>query len=91
MRLYQIGLALIFAAVIIPIILFLAIALQAAQQAGGRVIWGGAVVVFPFPIALVFGNEPSIISALSWIAVALFIVFLVLAIIWAIRWSRARQ
>ncbi len=88
MRLYQIGLLLIIIAVLIPL---LAIILLALTTPPAEVTWGGAVLVFPIPIAIVIGNKPSIITALSWIMVAVFIVMIILYIITLLYHRRLRQ
>jgi len=82
MRLYQVGLALIFAAVLIPII---AIVLTALTTQPSGVTWGGAILVFPIPIAIVLGNKPTIVTALSWVMLVIFVIFLVLFIVMLLR------
>ncbi|WP_291765593.1 hypothetical protein [Caldivirga sp. UBA161] len=75
MRLHQVGLLLVIIAVLIPLIAIILLALT-TQPTG--VTWGGAVLVFPIPIAIVIGNKPSIITALSWVMVAVFIIMIIL-------------
>jgi uncharacterized membrane protein len=82
MRLYQVGLALIFAAVLIPII---AIILTALSTQPSGVTWGGAILVFPIPIAIVMGNKPTVVTALSWVMLAVFVILLVLFIVTLLR------
>ncbi len=88
MRLYQVGLLLIIIAALIPLAAIILLALS-TQTTG--VTWGGAVLVFPIPVAIVVGNKPSIITTLSWVMVAVFIIMAALYIIALIQYRRSRQ
>lgn len=78
MKLYQVGLILIFAAVLLPVV---AIILAALTTQPTGVTWGGAILVFPIPITIVLGNSPSLVTLLSWVMLAIFVVFLILFLV----------
>ena len=88
MRLHQVGLLLVIIALLIPLLTIILLALT-TQSTG--VTWGGAVLVFPIPIAIVIGNKPSIITALSWVMAAVFIIMIILYIITLLYHRRLMQ
>ncbi|ABW02410.1 hypothetical protein [Caldivirga maquilingensis] len=88
MRLYQVGLILIIIAVLIPLLAVILLALTAPSTG---VTWGGAVLVFPIPVAIVIGNKPSIITALSWVMVVVFIAMIIIYIITLLYHRRLSQ
>lgn len=89
MRLFYIGLALFIAAIIIPLAIIAAAALSSPTTSG--VEWGGVVVVFPIPIAIVMGSKPSLLYTLSWVALAIFVIMLILFLVMLIYSMRHRR
>jgi ABC-type sulfate transport system permease component len=95
MRLYQLGILLIFLAVLIPVI-----AIVIAMVAGMTAAYattpqnvGGAIIIFPIvpiPILITFG-KPAITQPIIWLAYAIFLVFLALIIISIVQYYRARR
>ncbi|MGC8596673.1 MAG: DUF131 domain-containing protein [Thermocladium sp.] len=76
MRLAYIGIALILLGILTPLIYMVSTSTQAS--------YGGAVIVLPIPIAIVFGNNEAatnLATLLSILLLAAFIVYMVALII----------
>lgn len=91
MRLIELGIALIIAAVAIPIITVLALIPTLATSAQGNVGIGGIVLIFPIPIAITFGNNPQIIQPLTWAAYTIFLALLAITIATLLTQYRAAR
>ncbi|MCG2863116.1 MAG: metal homeostatis BSD2 family protein [Vulcanisaeta sp.] len=96
MRLYQLGILLIFLAVLIPVIAIV-IAMVAGMTTAAYATTpqnvGGAIIIFPIvpiPILITFG-KPAITQPIIWLAYAIFLVFLALIIISIVQYYRARR
>ena len=91
MRLLHLGLILIFLAVLIPMIaipLTLMFSLKSTTESSdvkSNVVWGGAIIIFPIPIAYVFGNNPKVIEWLTPISLAIFVLMAILAILHTLK------
>ncbi|WP_069807452.1 heme exporter protein CcmD [Vulcanisaeta thermophila] len=96
MRLYQLGILLIFLSVLIPIVLILigvALSTTTSGLSYTQPSVGGAVIIFPLvpiPILITFGH-PTITQPLLWLTYAIFLVFLALIIFSVVQYVRARR
>ncbi|GGP20166.1 hypothetical protein GCM10007981_07140 [Thermocladium modestius] len=85
MRMAIIGFALIAIGIIMPLIYLAAVSIAYPSPSES---YGGAIIVFPIPVALVFGNggpAMALASMLSIVLLIAFIVYMVLIILTARR------
>jgi len=68
MRLAYIGIALILLGIITPLIYVVSISTQAS--------YGGAVIILPIPIAIVFGNNEAATNLATILSIALLAAFI---------------
>ena len=73
MRMAMIGFALIVIGIITPLIYLAAASISSPSSSGS---YGGAIIIFPIPVALVFGNGSLAMNLASILSIVLLIAFI---------------